>query len=232
MWVFPLVATLVALVFAIMLGRQFADRRRPYQALWAVALLMYAVASLAVLLGVLSGWNATEFRIYWLFGAMLNVPYLAAGEVHLLSRNRSVAVAVTWLVVAASVVAAVLVFTAEVPLAALFNSDLPAGKHVWADEPLMRVLASALSYAAYLYLVAATIWSAWKMRGAPELRNRFFGTLGIAIGATVVAAGAAFAVKGLAAGFSITLATGIAIMFWGFLRASRPAKLPQAPQQG
>jgi hypothetical protein len=92
----------------------------------------------------------------------------------------------------------------------------------------MRALASAYSYIAYLYLVAGTIWSAVKVRRQPAMRDRFLGTLGIAIGATIVAAGAAFAVKGLAQGFSLTLSVGIAVMFWGSLRAGRPVKTNKA----
>jgi hypothetical protein len=61
------------------------------------------------------------------------------------------------------------------------------------------------------------------MRGRAELTERFFGTLGIAAGATIVAIA-----SGVGAGldvvplFSIGLALGIAVMFWGFLRVSRP----------
>jgi hypothetical protein len=62
------------------------------------------------------------------------------------------------------------------------------------------------------------------MRGAPVLRNRFFGTLAIAGGATVVAAGAAFAATGILIGLSLTLVAGVALMFWGFLLASRPGE--------
>ena len=66
------------------------------------------------------------------------------------------------------------------------------------------------------------------MRGRPELRDRFVGTLLIALGATVVAAGAAFAATGLLVGFIGTLVAGICVMFWGFLRASRPIEVPEA----
>jgi hypothetical protein len=55
----------------------------------------------------------------------------------------------------------------------------------------------------------------------------------IAVGATIVAIG-----SGVGAGldvvpvFSIGLLAGIAVMFWGFLRASRqPASLPAAQPQ-
>ena len=60
------------------------------------------------------------------------------------------------------------------------------------------------------------------MRGRPELRDRFFGTLLIAVGATIVAAGAAFAALGDLPGSRSTLVAGISLMFRGFLRASRP----------
>ncbi|MEA2520799.1 MAG: hypothetical protein QOI81_445, partial [Actinomycetota bacterium] len=75
-----------------------------------------------------------------------------------------------------------------------------------------------------LILVIGTLWSAWKMRGRPELKDRFTGTLWIALGATVIAGfGSAFAATGKLALFSVSLAAGIAIMFLGFLRASRQA---------
>jgi predicted benzoate:H+ symporter BenE len=64
------------------------------------------------------------------------------------------------------------------------------------------------------------------MRSRPDLRDRFRGTLSIALGATVIAGfGSAFAALGHLLPFSVSLLVGIAIMFWGFLRASRqPAR--------
>src|SRR5438552_1817489 len=89
MWVFPLVAAAVAFVFTALLVRQYADRRRPYQLLWAISLAMYGVASAAAVVGVRNGWSASDYRIYWALGAVLNVPFLAAGELQLLVRNRA-----------------------------------------------------------------------------------------------------------------------------------------------
>ena len=83
MWVFPLAAAVVAFVFAAALGKLFARRQRIHLAMWCGALVMYGVASLAVAAGAAVGWNRTLFEIYWILGAVLNVPLLAAGEVHL-----------------------------------------------------------------------------------------------------------------------------------------------------
>jgi len=230
-WVVPLTAAVIALVFAALLVRRFAARRRPFQILWAAALAMYAAASFAVFLGVVSGWSAAAYRTYWLFGAVLNVPYLAVGEFHLLAESRRLKVFVTCALVLISALALVAVLQADVTASAL-SSDLPSSKCAWSTEPTMRLLASVCSYLAYAYLLAGTAWSAWRMRGTSHLRNRFLGTLGIAAGATIVAAGSAFAAKGIAVGFSLTLAAGVAVMFWGFLRVSKLGVSPPPENQG
>ena len=51
MWVFPLLASGVAFVFAGRLFADYARRRQPYQLAWAIALAMYGVASFVVVLG-------------------------------------------------------------------------------------------------------------------------------------------------------------------------------------
>lgn len=220
MWVFPLAAALVALLFAVLLARRSVGRPRPHEILWAVALLMYAGASFALFLGVLNGWTATEYRVFWLLGAVLNVPYLAVGEVYLLVKDRRVASVALLVLVFATAFAFNRVRTGTISPAALAQT-LPLGKEVWARDPFVLHLAQIYAYPTYAFLLLGTLWSAWGMRSDAALRPRFQGTLGIAVGATIVAAGSAFAATGVLAGFSLTLTVGIAVMFWGFLRASR-----------
>lgn len=225
MWVFPALATLIALAFAVLLGRRFARRRHSYLAIWAAALLMYAAASLAVALGAAGGWTSGEFRVYWALGAVLNVPFLAQGELDLLVRSRT---ARSVLYVALAFVTAYTIArvrTAAVDAAALAE-DLPSGKEVFGDGTPAHRLPQLISIPAYLVLVGGALWSAWTMRGRAELRDRFRGTLLIALGATVIAGfGSAFAALGELLWFSLALLLGIAVMFWGFLRASRrPAR--------
>jgi hypothetical protein len=226
MWAFPLIAALVALAFAALLLKQYAGRRRPYQLVWSAALLMYAGGSFALFLGVLDGWSPGEYRAYWLLGAILNVPYLALGEVYLLVRDRRVGNALLLVLIFLTAFAFNRVRTAGLDTAAL-GKDLPLGKDVFADDTLPYRLSQFYAYPAYVFLLAGCAWSVWRMRGRPELRDRELGTIGIAAGATVVAIG-----SGVGAGlnvvplFSVGLAAGIAIMFWGFLRASRPAPVP------
>jgi hypothetical protein len=228
MWVFPLLAALIALSFAGLLMRQWLERRRTYQAIWAVALLMYAVACFEVFLGGLGGWTSGEFRVYWLLGAVLNVPFLALGELELLVKHKGVRTAMYAITVFVTAYAIARVRTAGIHAAAL-TEDLPSGKEVFGDGTPAHRLPQLIAIPAYAVLVGGAVWSAMRMRGRIDLRDRFVGTLLIAVGATVIAGfGSAFAALGYLAAFTISLLVGIAIMFWGFLRASRRTQVPSS----
>jgi hypothetical protein len=221
--VFPLAAGAIALLFAAMLIRRFADRRRPHEGVWAAALLMFAAASLAMFLGVVRGWQSSDFRVYWLFGAILNVPFLAQGEVYLLVRSRRASHLVFACVMALAVFAAWKVGAATIDPVPL-TKTLPLGKEVFGDGSAPYRLSQLYAFPAYFFLLGGSVWSALKMKGRPELRDRTAGAVGIALGATVVAVGSGVGAGfGIVPLFSVGLALGIGIMFWGFLRSSRPA---------
>jgi hypothetical protein len=220
---FPLIAAAVAALFALSLARRFAARPQPPLGLWAVALAMFAAASLAMFLGVKGGWSGGEFRVYWLFGAILNVPFLAVGEVYLLTRRRSVGHAVLGLLLVGTAFAVWKVAAAPLATAALAKA-LPLGKDVFGDGSAPYRISQVYAFPAYFLLLGGVVWSAWQMRGRPDLRNRTGGAGAIAFGATIVAVG-----SGVGAGFnvvplfSVGLAAGVTVMYLGFLTAQRPA---------
>lgn len=221
MIVLPVLATAIALAFGGHLLIRSGRRRSWSEAVWGVAMVMFGAASGALFLGVLDGWSAAEFRVYWLFGAVLNVPYLAAGEVYLLTRNRWVGHLALLVVLAATVWASAEVRTAPLDAEVLATEEFFTGREVLGEDAPARSLALIYSYAGTVVLVLGILRSALGMRARPELRSRFYGVLLIAVGALIVAGGAAFAAAGSFAGFSITLAAGVAVMYWGFLIATR-----------
>ena len=232
MWLFPLLAALVSVVFTAALFRQWAQRRHLFQGLWTISLAMYALASFAMFLGVLNSWSAVEFRVYWLFGAVLTVPYLAVGEAYLLIKNGTVLRVLLTVLAMATVLSALVILSADVNTSVLEDS-LPLGKDVFGQGSMAYRLAQVFAYPAYIFVVAGSVWSVSKMRKSPEMRDRSAGTILIAVGATVVAIG-----SGVGAGmnqpwlFAISLAIGVGIMFGGFLRASgaRRSPTPQSPE--
>jgi hypothetical protein len=223
MWLFPAAAALVAFAFAVALGRRFVERRRAHLGLWCVALALYGAASAAVAAGVASGWTRPLFEAYWILGAVLNVPLLAAGEVKLLGRGPILDAAV-WIVLAFVTAYTVAVTRGAAVDPVALTGSLPSGKEVFGDGSEAHRLPQLISIPSYLVLVVGATWSAFRIRGRSELRDRFVGTLLIVLGASITAvAGSAFAAVGNATAFSLALLAGVAVMFAGFLRATRVA---------
>ncbi len=242
MVIFPIIAAVTSGVFAALLLRRYAARRSSLAHLaWGIALSMYALASLVVALGVAQGWEPSLYRIYWLFGAVLNVPYLALGSIALLG-NRVLTAIFVLVVAAATLFALGVVFSGKtdrdafvrqhavkdvdcpsnpvVPIESVY--DIPRGKCVWEPGSTVGKLGSAYSIPAYLIVVIIAAWTSRRARGRKPDPDRVRGNWLIAGGATVVAVGgSAIARLGRGAPFSITLALGVVIMFVGFIWASR-----------
>jgi hypothetical protein len=225
MWAFPLAATAVSGYFSWLLATQFTERRRPNLAAWSVALAMFALASMAAAVGALAGWAPFTFRVYYLFGAVVNVPVLALGTIYLLAPRRVADVAMI-LVAVASVVAAVIVFQAELNEAALVARGIPRGSEVLSEG--VRLLSRYFSIIGFLVVVGGALWSAVKLarKRQPQLKRLAAANMFIALGTTVVAIASEMA--RLASGsmedlvFSAGLFLGVSLMFTGFLKTRPP----------
>lgn len=84
-----LVATAVSGLFALTLLWRFVARGRANPALlfWGLAMVLFCAASAALLAGVVGGWGSAEFRAFYLFGGVLNVPWLALGSIAVNARS-------------------------------------------------------------------------------------------------------------------------------------------------
>lgn len=230
MWLFPLGAAIISGVFSVKMAGQFAAKRRPHQLAWTLALSMFTIAVLVTAGGVLAGWSPALFRTYYLFGATINVPFLAMGTIYLLA-PRPWAHAFAVVVLAAAVIGAVAVTSAQLDVRALAAvRGIPESSVVLTGTaPLARTLSRYYSYTAFGIVVLGALWSAWRLsrQGSEHLRRLASGNILIAAGTFVVAA-ASIAIRlgkgpGVAAIFSVGLLAGITLMFLGFLRTrSRP----------
>lgn len=220
--VFPLLAVVVAWVFAFQLGRQYLERRRDHALAWCVSLLLFGLGHVGVLAGLLVGWSDPVFAVYWLAGALLNVPLLAVGQLHLLDRERRV---LWWTLAGLAVVwAAYGVATATydpAPLAeATAAGTVPRGVEVLGGSLAYRLL-RPFTYT-FVIVVAGAIWSA--------VRGRRWAILLIALGVTVAAAGSSLIGLGRGELFPVLSAAGVTLMYTGFRAASRTAPAPSSVQ--
>src|SRR3954467_12619446 len=77
-------ATAIATVFAQATGVRWSKSRKPHEGVWTFALALFALASAALATAESTQWDNGTFRVFYLLGAILNVPWLALGTVYLL----------------------------------------------------------------------------------------------------------------------------------------------------
>jgi hypothetical protein len=245
--ILPATVTLVCIVFAGSLIGQYRRRPRPYKLAWAAALVMAAVAAGSFVAFVLDPRDAFAFRLYYLFGACLNVGYLGLGSLYLLVRRSMAQTALAALFVL-SIVEAALIFTATIDAAhAQIVSDLvlrgnavpaglagqidAAGKGVLLPGPWL-VLVIIIPILGTLALVGGALFSAWRLwRAGGALTDRVAALLLLAGGGVIVAI-AGFGVRyGNGAGFWMITAIGWIVLFAGFVGTHR-APAPAAQRAG
>jgi hypothetical protein len=217
-------ATLVSMAFAAATAERYLDRRRPQELAWTAALGFFSVAAGATWWGASFGWSSVSFRVFYAFGAVVNVPVLAIGTVYLLAPPR-VARAVASATAVAVAFGAGVVFAA--PLRAAMPIDaLPQGSDVFGAGP--RAIAAVASTLGACVLFGGALWS---IAGLSRRRARAQGRLAaanalIAAGTLVLSLGGLVnSVLDEMEAFALTLSIGVVLLFCGFLfTGPRPAR--------
>ena len=217
-------AAVVSLAFAMSTFERWEARRRRHELAWTAALAMFSLASAALAAGAALGWDPVTFRVFYLFGAIANVPFLALGTVYLLGGRRlgdACAVVVALFAAFAAGVMAVAPLTGPLP-----RHELARGSEVLTALP--RVLAAVASSVGALVIVAGAVWSATRVRH----RRLVVANALIALGTVVTGASGLFnAVLDEMTGFAVALVLGISVIFAGFLVATAaPPRVRSAPE--
>ena len=228
-------ATLVAVGFALSTLDRWLRRRRPHDLAWSVSLALFALGAGALWWAQTAGWSLGSFRVFYLAGAVLNVPWLALGTVYLLA-GRAIGDRLRWWLVLFSGFSAGTVLFAPTR-AGVAGKELPTGKDVFGVAP--RVLAAAGSGVAAVVIVSGALWSVYRLsrrreparsgvrRGASSPGQLVVGNLLIAAGTLVLSASGTLAGRlGKDRAFSVTLLVGIVVLFAGFLVASTMRRQP------
>ena len=222
-------ATAVATLFAQATLQRYTSARKPHELAWTVALLMFAVASAALALGASTGWDNGTFRVFYLFGAVLNVPWLALGTVYLLF-GRTIGRRTQWALVFLSGLATGVLFTAPIH-GPLPRTTIPVGSDVFGVFP--RVLAAVGSGVSAVVIIVGALWSAYRFarsRTTPGNGRRAAANVLIALGTLVLSSGGLIqGVAGKDEAFVISLASGIVVIYIGFLVAAGASATRPSP---
>lgn len=234
-------ATLVALAFSLSTFDRWLRRRRPHDGAWSFSLFLFAAGSLALWWAQARGWSVASFRWFFLFGAVLNVPWLALGTVYLLFGNTIGYRAKLWLIGLSGAAVGVVLIAPMSPIR-LAASELPRGSELFGVAP--RVFAAVGSGVAALVIIGGALWSIARVvsgrlpalseaqRPVANFRRHALSNTLIAVGTLVLSASGTLAGRlGEDRAFVVTLLVGVVILFGGFLVASTTSKNSQRTAQ-
>jgi hypothetical protein len=209
---FPAFAALVAALCSASLVWDAVRKPRPERITWAVAFIVFALAAASEVIGATLGWSPILARIYYLCGAVLVVGVLALGELYLLFPGKLPSFT-TGLALLIAALSATIVWSAPID-----QQQLPTeGWHAIERGPVLIALAVVLNAGGTAILAGGALFSAWAMRGKPELRQRAAGCLLIAIGTLTVASGGTLTRLGRPEYLYLAMSAGVAVIFTGVL---------------
>lgn len=211
--VLPLMSSIIALIFAIIVLDQFFAKRKSYQLVWAIGLFMYFISTGAEFWAGAWGLNQVIYRLWYLFGAIFVAAYLGMGTLYLLISRRTAHIIMVILLVV-SVYAVFRVFTASIDLSSLQTLSgraMPTG---------VRLMTPFLNSFGTIALVGGAIYSAWVFWRRRIMPHRVVSNVLIAVGAMLPAFGGTLMrlTDSLTAFYLLEL-LGIIIIFTGFLRS-------------
>ncbi|MBI2831566.1 MAG: hypothetical protein HYX79_04840 [Chloroflexi bacterium] len=211
--VLPLISSILSLIFGLTVLDQFLARRKPYQLIWAIGLLMYFIGTGCEFWAGKWGLNATVLRVWYLFGAVLVAAYLGMGTLYLVTPRRTANIVLT-ILLAASVYAAFMVFTANIDLrgfTTLSGEAMPGG---------IRLMTPVFNTFGTVALVGGAAYSAWVFWKHKLMPYRMISNILIAVGAIMPAAGGtSMRLTGHLTLFYVLELIGIILIFTGFLRS-------------
>ncbi|GAB4396338.1 MAG: hypothetical protein OHK0052_17500 [Anaerolineales bacterium] len=229
----PILSTLVTFAFATAVFRRYQAKGGWHLALWAFGLLLYGLGTLseAILSFTFSIW---VLKLWYLTGAMLTAAWLGQGSVHLLVRRGRIALTLTGILGALSLLALIFVALMGVESTApTYNTALEASlqyKDILVRSGIVIFLTVFLNLYGTLTLVGGALYSAFLFWRKQVLFNRMMGNLLIAGGALLPALAGSLLKAGTLDVLYLSELFGVAIMFAGFwlATADRPVKVGTA----
>ncbi len=209
-----LAAATAASLFALDLWRGYRRKPRPHIAAYGAGMTMFALASWALFVGVTMGWTGGVYRTFFLFGAVLNIPFLALGSMFLVVGRRS-GHAMTIALAALTTISTTLTLT--VPFEhALPDGGIPHDIFATGFGPrLFAAIGGGTGATILMVLAAVSLVRFWK-----KSRHLVWGNALILGGTLAAAWGGTGLALGEASGFAISLLVAVTLIWAGYRVAS------------
>ena len=223
--VLAIVAGLAATGFTLDLLVDAARKPRPHVVAYTAGMAAFAIATWALAAGLLTGWTSTSYRLFFLFGTVVNVMLLAVGSMFLVAGKR-------WghgfFLFTGAITAMATTLIATVP----FVEELPAGgipDDMWGPDvefgpTLFAVIGGAVGGTTIIVLGLVSLVRFWRRNPRLVVGNLLIvgGTLAASVG------GGRLGFLDAATTFEVSLMLA-ALLIWAGYRVTRGARNAPTP---
>jgi hypothetical protein len=220
-----LIAGVISTAFTVDLALAYRRRPRPHTAAYAVGMAMFAVATWALAFGLTAGWNGAAYRSFFLFGAILNIPYLALGSMYLVvgSRAGTVMFIIVGAITAISVTLTTTVdFAGSLPPGGIPHDIFPPISEGFGPR-LLAAIGGGTGATVIIVLSVVSIFRFWRSN-----RRLVAGNVLITAGTLAAGGGGTGLAIGEGAAFALSLLVAVALI-WGGYRLAAGARRATAP---
>lgn len=217
----------VATAATLDLARDLRKRPRPHLSAYTAGMAMFAIAVWALFSGLAWGWNGSSYRIFFLFGGVLNIPFLALGSVFLSVGRRIGHIMVVGLFgfsAMAITLVSVTPFARSLPAAGIPADIFPSIAEGGFGPRLLAAIAGGTGT---LVLVGSALWGAVRFRKSNPRRA----AANLVITAGVLAAATGGTILGFlheSSAFSISLLAAASLIWWGYRLAREKRRISKS----
>lgn len=218
-WWWPALTAILGFVYVGLLLRQYVQRRKMHQLMWAIGFLFYAVAAVMEAISEATGnWDPTVYRVYIVLAASL-VGFLGNGTLYLITKTPRKGDVYLGMNLAWLLIFFYGAFTVQLDLARLVPGIVVGGQALGESTSFPRIMSLVFNIPGSLLLLGGSAWSIIKFWPKKEFRYRAWANVLIIIGTLIIAGAGGMARAGQTTGLYLGEMIASAILLAGFLMA-------------
>ena len=214
----PIATTLFAIYFFFVLYYHWRKKKDAWHIFWwMLGVVFYGAGTITESINTLAGFSVTNFRAWYILGALLGGAPLAQGTVYLLLKRKTanILTAIFLLIV---IVASACVILSPVDLSKVEPMRMSGAVFVW---QWVRYFSPFVNLYALIFLVGGAIYSAILYFNKKGSSVRFWGNVMIAVGALLPGIGGSATRLGHVEVLYITEFIGLCLIFSAYLLMRR-----------
>lgn len=211
----PIATFFLSLVFSFILYKHYRSKpEATYILWWLIGVLTYGAGTFTESFNTLFGWNETNFRWWYITGALLGGAPLSQGSVYLLL-NKKIAHILSGILIVAVVLSSIFVLQSPINFS-LVEPERMSGKVF--EWQWVRAFSPFINLYAVAFLVGGAIISAVKYFKKTGTSTRFWGNVLIALGAILPGIGGSFTRLGYVEVLYVTEFLGLTLIIIAYFK--------------